>query len=136
MRFWHVPHGSRGMLMDTMSSADPLTHILERAFAPLHKRALGMATGLTVGLGIFVVTLFHVVARPPEAPPIELLAQYFYGYDTSWQGAFIGLWWGFVVGFVTGWFVAFVRNVALATWMFVVRTKAELAQTRDFLDHI
>jgi hypothetical protein len=124
------------MLMDTMPSADRLTNIFKNAFAPLHKRALGMATGLTAGLGLFLITSFHLVARPPDAPPVQLLAQYFYGYEVTWQGALIGLWWGFVVGFVTGWFVAFVRNVALATWIFVVRTKAEFAQTRDFLDHI
>lgn len=122
--------------MNRTPSADPLTNLLETAFATLHKRALGVATGLTVGLLIFVVTAFHVVAQPTDAPPIQLLSQYFYGYDVSWQGAIIGLWWGFVVGFVTGWFVAFVRNVALATWIVVVRVKAELAQTRDFLDHI
>jgi hypothetical protein len=124
------------MLMDTMPSSDPLTNILRSTFATVHKRALGMATGLTAGLVLFLVTAFHVVARPPDGPPIQLLAQYLYGYEVTWQGAFIGLWWGFVVGFVTGWFVAFVRNIALATWIVVVRAKAELAQTRDFLDHI
>ena len=122
--------------MATTRSVDPLTTILERAFAPLHKRALGMATGLTAGLAVFVVTAFHVVAQPVNAPPLDLLAQFFYGYEVTWPGALIGLWWGFVVGFVTGWFVAFVRNLALATWIFVVRTRAELAQNRHFLDHI
>jgi hypothetical protein len=124
------------MPMETMRSADPLTNILAKAFAPLHKRALGLATGLTAGFLLFAVTAFHVIARPETAPPIQLLSQYLYGYDVTWQGAFVGLWWGFVVGFVAGWFLAFVRNFALATWIFVVRTRAELAQTRDFLDHI
>lgn len=114
----------------------PLTHLLESAFAPLHKRALGVATGLTLGLGLFAITAFHLVVRPASAPPIELLAQYLYGYEVSWRGALLGSWWGFVVGFVGGWFVAFVRNFSLAAWIFVIRTRAELAQTRDFLDHI
>lgn len=123
-------------MMDTTPSVDPLTKILQTAFARLHKRALGIATGLTVGLALFLVTSFHVVARPQNGPPIELLSQYFYGYEVSWQGAIVGFWWGFFVGFVAGWFLAFARNLALASWIFVVRTKAELAQTRDFLDHI
>lgn len=118
------------------TSADRLANILEIAFAPVHKSALGVATGLTTGLALALVTVFHVVARPENAPPLQLLAEYFYGYQVTWLGAFIGLWWGFVVGFVIGWFVAFVRNFALASWIFVVRTRAELAQTRDFLDHI
>jgi hypothetical protein len=35
-----------------------------------------------------------------------------------------------------GWFLAFCRNLLLAVKLFVVRTRAELSQTRDFLDHI
>jgi hypothetical protein len=72
---------------------------------------------------------------PPE-PNLELLANYFYGYSVSWKGLAIGTGWGFVVGFVGGWFVAFCRNMVIAVSVFVTRTRAELAQTRDFLDHI
>ena len=67
---------------------------------------------------------------------IELLANYFFGYTVSWLGACIGAWWGFVTGFVAGWFFAFVRNFSTATWLLVVRVKAELFEVRDFLDHI
>ncbi len=48
----------------------------------------------------------------------------------------IGAGWGFVVAFVAGWFFAFCRNAALAITAFAIRTRAELMQTRDFLDHI
>ena len=106
------------------------------AFAPIHKRALGVALGVVSGLGIFLVTVFHVVLQPGDPLSLHLLAQYFYGYDVSWRGALVGLFWGFVTGFVFGWFAAFVRNVVVATTIFVLRTKAELAQTKDFLDHI
>lgn len=109
--------------------------VLARAFAPLHKRVLGTAIGLVFGLGVFAVTAVHVVLQPP-GPSLGILANYFYGYDVTWPGAFIGAWWGFVSGFVAGWFAAFVRNLAMATWLFFVRTKAHLAETRDFLDHI
>ena len=109
---------------------------LPLAFAPLHKRALGVAVGCVAGLGFFAVTAFHVVLRPADAPPLALLAQYFYGYEVSWRGAFVGLFWGFFTGFVAGWFVAFVRNLVTAIRIFIVRTKGELAQTKDFLDHI
>jgi hypothetical protein len=80
------------MPMEMTPSADPLTNILKGAFATLHKRALGIATGLTAGLVLFAATAFHVVARPQDAPNIGLLAQYLYGYEVSWQGALIGLW--------------------------------------------
>jgi hypothetical protein len=44
--------------------------------------------------------------------------------------------WGFLVCFVAGWFVAFCRNLALAISAFMIRTRAEIEQTRNFLDHI
>jgi hypothetical protein len=109
---------------------------LPHAFAPVHKRALGVAVGLVFGLGIFAVTAFHVVLRPVGAPPIGLLSQYFYGFEVSWRGALVGFCWGFFTGFVAGWFAAFVRNLVTAITVFRIRTKSELAQTRDFLDHV
>ncbi len=114
----------------------PVEVVLARAFAPMHKRVLGTAIGLTVALAVFALTAFHVVAQPRNGPSLDLLANYFYGYDVSWRGAFIGAWWGFVAGFVAGWFAAFARNLAIATWLFYVRAKAHLNETRDFLDHI
>jgi len=121
--------------MTVPSDADSVQRALARAFAPLHKRALGIAVGGTTALLVLVVTIFHMIAKPTDIP-IDLLSQYFYGYDTTWRGAFIGVWWGFVAGFAAGWFLAFLRNVSVATWLFVVRAKASLAQSSDFLDHI
>ena len=106
------------------------------AFAPVHKRALGVAVGMVFGLVIFGITAFHLILPEPDEPNLHLLAEYFYGYEVSWRGAFIGLFWGFVSGFVMGWFIAFTRNFAIAVRVFMVRTKAELSQTKDFLDHI
>ena len=85
---------------------------------------------------IAAVTAFHILIHPVDAPDIELLGQYFYGYAVSWEGAVIGLFWGFVSGFVMGWFVAFIRNFVVATTIFTLRAKAELSRTADFLDHI
>jgi hypothetical protein len=109
---------------------------LALAFAPVHKRALGVAVGTVTGLLIFAVTVFHVAFQPDGALDIALLGEYFFGYTVSWQGAFVGLFWGFVSGFVMGWFIAFVRNLVIATKVFTLRAKAELARTADFLDHI
>ena len=47
---------------------------------------LGIALG-AVSLLVFAMTVFHVLAHP-VAIPLALLSQYFYGYDTSWRGAF------------------------------------------------
>lgn len=107
------------------------------AFAPLHKRALGLALGTACALIVFAVTAVNLLfVRPRDALNLYLLGQYFYGYTVSWGGAFIGAWWGFFTGFVAGWFLAFGRNFALALSLFITRTRAELQETRDFLDHI
>ncbi len=106
-------------------------------FAPLHKRALGLAFGSATALLVFGVTVLHLLfVRPRDALNLYLLREYFYGYTISWTGAFIGAWWGFFTGFVAGWFLAFGRNFALALSLFITRTRAELQQSRDFLDHI
>lgn len=105
------------------------------AFAPVHKRAFGIAIGLVLGVLLFIVTAFQVIF-PPEDFNTALLRHYFAGYSLSWKGAFIGLAWGFLVGFVMGWFVAFLRNLVIAASIFITRTRQELRATRDFLDHI
>jgi hypothetical protein len=106
------------------------------AFAPLHKRAFGVATGTALGLVVLVLTIATLLVTPGNRLPLELLTVYFAGYEVSVAGAFIGAAWSFFVGFVAGWFAAFVRNLAVAIWIFIVRTRAEISATRDFLDHI
>lgn len=105
------------------------------AFAPLHKAAFGAALGVACGLVIFAVTALTLV-RQPAGVNLELLNVYFRGYSLSWTGALIGGVWAGFVGFVFGWFIAFCRNFVLAVSLFVIRTRAELARTKDFLDHV
>jgi hypothetical protein len=109
---------------------------LTAPLGPVHKTAAGIAVGCFCGVAFFALTVFHVVLRPADALDIGLLAQYFNGYEVSWKGAVIGLCWGFLSGFVAGWFVAFVRNVVIAIRVLMLKGRAELAQARDFLDHI
>ncbi len=109
---------------------------LQLAFLPIHKRAFGMAVGAASGLFVFALTAIYVVRGPEPAFQLDILAEYFYGYSASWRGAVVGLAWGFVAGFVAGWFIAFCRNLVLAASLWLTRTRAELAASRDFLDHI
>jgi hypothetical protein len=116
---------------------EPLPPDLQLAFLPLHKRAMGMALGLGAGLVCFGVTAVPLLrGTPPDQLNLYLLAQYFYGYTFTWPGAFVALAWGFVVGFTAGWFTAFCRNLVIAVSLWLSRTRAELAASRDFLDHI
>jgi len=127
------------MAMDTGSGiAAPADAALEKlvtyAFAPVHKLALGLAFGLTAGTLVAVLTVLHISVVKEGGPRIELLGQYFYGYEISWTGAAVGFFWAFLAAFVAGWFVAFLKNLFTAVWVFAIRTKAGLSQ--PFLDHI
>jgi hypothetical protein len=123
--------------MSNQSAEQPVDDMpLAFAFAPIHKLALGVASGIVFALLMLAVTMVPVIAGSERASDIGLLSNYFYGYSLSPAGAVIGMFWGFVVGFVIGFFAAFVRNLAVTVAVFALRTKAELSQTTDFLDHI
>jgi hypothetical protein len=134
-----VETGRRGMRPLTLpprDATDHLPHPVTLAFAPLHKRAFGIATGMAAGLGLFVLTIVEMLQIGSGRSPLTLLNEYFAGYTVSPRGAVIGLLWGFGTGFVMGWFVAFCRNLVVAASIFWIRTRAELRANRDFLDHI
>jgi hypothetical protein len=105
-------------------------------FAPVDKRAFGVAIGAAAAAGIMGLTAVELIRQPVPSLKPELLAQYFAGYTVSWMGMLIGGAWGFFVGFCGGWFTAFMRNLALALSLFMLRSRAELDESRDFLDHI
>jgi hypothetical protein len=109
---------------------------LRTLFSPIHKTAFATALGLTAALAVAVLTVFHVLVAPQDGPNLGLLSQFFFGYSVSWQGVVIGAFWAGVAGFVMGWFAAFVRNLVIAVWLFLVKARAELSQAADFLSHI
>ncbi len=111
------------------------------AFASLHKRRFGLAVGVAAGLLMFLLTAVELLVEGPGVPQdptfsLGLLRSYFAGYSVTWTGAFVGFGWGVVTGAIAGWFLAFVRNIVLASQVFLIRTRVELTRTRDFLDHI
>jgi hypothetical protein len=114
----------------------PVINAVLFAFAPLHKRAFGAAVGVAGALLMAMVTVGGIVLPDGRQVPLYLLQQYFEGYSVTWPGVVIGAAWGFAVAFVAGWFAAFCRNLALAISAFMIRTRAELLSTREFLDQI
>jgi hypothetical protein len=121
----------------TRSLVPKSCHVLPALlFAPIDKRAFGVAIGVA---NRSRSVCSHGCRSDSSFPPymgLELLNQYFAGYRVSWPGALIGFAWGFAVGFCAGFFIAFMRNLVLAISLFVLQTRAELDETRDFLDHI
>ena len=119
-----------------LSDEEQLRPTIALAFARVHKAAFGVALGVAGALVMGALTVL-VLVRPAAAGfPLHLMSEYFAGYSVSWPGVFIGMAWGFAVTFVAGWFLAFCRNLSVAITAFTIRTRAELEQTRTFLDHI
>lgn len=118
---------------DSHSTSPSVAPTARYAFAPVHKAALGVAFGLTCGLLTALATCAQLVIAP-NGGPLGLLNQFFYGYEVSWLGVAIGFFWAFVTGFVAGWFLAFLKNLFTALWMFGLHVKSAL--TQPFLDHI
>ena len=108
---------------------------LLRAFGLLHRTAMGVAWG-TVGGGLLAVTTLALVIRGNDAPNFSLLGQFFWGYSVTWRGVLIGFLWGFGLGFVMGYGFALARNAAVWIWLTVIRSRAEMEQYSDFLDHL
>jgi hypothetical protein len=71
------------------------------------------------------LTAGHLIIQPRPAIELGLLAQYFPGYTVGLPGVLMGFFWGFVVGFCAGGFVAFTRNLIVASGLFVTRTELE-----------
>ena len=116
-------------------AADPLPRSASYLFAPVDKRAFGVALGVAGAMIVAGVTIVDLLVPTPWNG-IELLNNYFAGYSLSWTGALIGAGWGFAVGFCAGWLLAFTRNLTLALSLFALRSRAELDEVSDFLDHI
>jgi len=107
------------------------------AFAPLHRTAMGVACGVVLGGLLFLMTLFLVAKGGyPVGPTLALLGQFFFGYTVTFPGAFVGLLWGFMTGFLLGWGFAVVRNLVVWSWLLLIRSRAEMEQYGDFLDHM
>jgi len=121
---------------EKIQTTDTLPRSATLLFAPLDKRAFGVAIGVAAGLVIFAVTAIDLSMHSSPWRGLGYLGQYLAGYTVSWPGAFIGLLWGLALGFCAGWFLALVRNLVMAVSLFILQTRAELDDTRDFLDQI
>ena len=125
-----------GKIEGLLSANDsPAPSPLLRAFAPLHRTAMGIAWGVVCG-GLVALRPWFRCLRERTFLSFGLLAQFFWGYSVSWTGVFIGLLWGFGVGFALGYGFALVRNAAVWVWLTIIRSRAEMDQYSDFLDHL
>jgi hypothetical protein len=105
-------------------------------FAPLDKRALGLAVGVVLAITLASLTVASLLIDTRQQFPLALLSEFLVGYEISVRGAAIGGAWMFFIGFVWGWFLAFCRNLVFAIWLVSVNVRADVEASRTFLDHI
>ena len=129
-------HAVRDLLMPEETKPDLPAPVL-LAFARLHKVGLGVAIGTVAGVGLWLLTMILVLKGGyPIGPNLQLLSQFFPGYSVTFTGAFVGLLWGFVSGFLFGAIFALLHNFLIWAWLIVIRSRAEMDQYGDFLDHM
>jgi hypothetical protein len=125
------------MNLETQTAAEQLPEPVLLAFAPLHRLGMGVAGGVVFGGGLFLATVALLLRGGfPIGPTLGLLGHFFPGYTVTWPGSLIGLAWGFFVGFLLGYSFALAHNVAVWLWLVVVKSRAEMDQYGDFLDHM
>lgn len=91
-----------------MSPIDPHT---QTTLLRLNARAWGIATGLLLGLGLFVATNFLVLkGGDVVGPHLGLLGVYLPGYRVTFAGSLIGFVYMFVIGYGLGRLVGAVYN--------------------------
>jgi hypothetical protein len=72
---------------------------------------LGVTLGLFLGLSIFAATNILILkGGEVVGPHLALLGEFFWGYQVTFGGSFIGLLYGFFVGFVVGYLFARIYN--------------------------
>jgi tetrahydromethanopterin S-methyltransferase subunit G len=114
----------------------PADQMIIQSLAKLDGVALGIAMGALFGLGIFVATNFLLYkGGAVVGPNLALLSQFFPGYEVSFPGSLIGLFYGLITGFAVGWLIAFVRNFVLAVYMHLLKLKGSVSAVNDYIDN-
>ena len=97
---------------------------------------MGVAVGTIFSCLLFLATLVVLLSGVPREPNLALLSQFLCGYTVSFTGSLVGFLWGFAIGFVLGWSFALLRNLTVWIVLALVRSRAEMEQFGDVLDHL
>ena len=92
-----------------MTASDPIS--IQNSLLRLNARAWGISTGLLMGGGLFLATIFLVIrGGETVGPHLSMLRVFFPGYSVTWPGAFIGFVYAFVLGYALGRIIGSVYN--------------------------
>lgn len=116
---------------DAHSVRDRSELIVRAAFARFDVVALAIALGCVGALGLWAATAILLVKGAPPGvsvgPHLALLTNFLPGYNVSWPGSVVGLFYGFLIGFVLGGLIAVVWNIVHHVYLVVAVTRRYFA---------
>jgi hypothetical protein len=78
----------------------------------LNAKSLALTCGILWGFAVFFATIWLLIIGA-SGKTISLLGAFYFGYQFSIAGAFVGLIWGFVDGVIGGFLFAYIYNFFL-----------------------
>lgn len=97
--------------MTPTTLTDAEKELVQAAIVRLRARVMALVFGMVGGAGLSAATLWLVIRGGPNVGQhLQLLANYFPGYEVSWLGSVIGFGYGALVGGLIGWTIASLYN--------------------------
>ena len=120
---------------NTDESSDATEKLIVQSLAKLDGVALGIALGVLFGLVIFLATNILILkGGDTVGPNLALLSQYFIGFEITFKGSLIGLFYGLVSGFILGWLIAAIRNTVVNVYLHIIKLKNNMSAVNDYID--
>jgi len=109
--------------------------LIEAAFAKLDPLAMGAAVGIVSGVGLFIATIALLLkGGPVVGPTLSLLNNVLLGFSVTLPGALIGLVEACIGGFMLGYLFAWLRNVGIDGYAWLLQRRAMAESQRNLLD--
>jgi hypothetical protein len=85
--------------------------LIQAAVVRMRARIMAVVFAMVGGTGLFVATVWLLLRGGPRmGMHLNLLGNYFPGYQVSWPGSILGFFYGALAGAVVGYGVAWIYN--------------------------
>ena len=116
---------------------EQVTGMLVRVFTRIDPIAFGLALVIVLGVLLFMLTIFLVMKGGDiVGPNLQLLSQFFPGYQVNLPGSIIGFFYVFVIGFIIGSGSAYLRNLVVYLTAVIIHKDIEIHVLENFLDYL
>ncbi len=83
-------------------------HVVARIQASI----MAFVMAVICGLIVFIATAVLLIKDGPNVGQhLQLLGQFFPGYQVSWIGSFVGFFYGAIIGAIAGWLIGIIYNL-------------------------